>query len=123
MPGIDSSDLLRAALDRWKDGIDRHDPGAVGEVFTSDTIFQGLRPFTVGRQGVVDYYASQPVGMTVDYRVLDSRRLGDDAVLGYLAACFTFPDGQVKDVSLGVVLTRDGGSWHIAYYQASVAPG
>ena len=71
---------------------------------------------------MVDYYASQPVGMTVDYRVLHSRQLGDNAVLGYLAAVFTFPDGQVKDLRLGVVVTRDGEDWHIAYYQASGAP-
>ncbi len=38
-----------------------HDgPQRVAEVFTEDAIFQGLRPYSVGRQGVVDYYAAQP---------------------------------------------------------------
>ena len=109
-------------LDRWKDGIDAHDPQSVAAVFTADAIFQGLRPFSVGPHGVFAYYDSQPAGMTVDYRILESRRLGDDAALGYLAATFAFPDRDPVELRLGVVVTRTGDGWRIAYYQASPAP-
>jgi uncharacterized protein (TIGR02246 family) len=118
----DTDNLLRSVLDRWKAGIDAHDPQAVAAVFTGDAIFQGLRPFSVGRQGVVDYYDSQPAGMTVDYSVLESRRIGADAVLGYVAANFAFRDATAKDLRLGVLITRAGEHWQIAYYQASPAP-
>ncbi len=73
-------------MDEWKAGIDAHDPGRVAAVFTEDAVFQGLRPYGVGRDAVADYYDSQPVGMTVTYRILESRRPADDVVLGYLAA-------------------------------------
>jgi hypothetical protein len=109
-------------LNRWKAAIDAHDPQAVAAVFAADAIFQGLRPFSDGRQGVFDYYDSQPAGMTVDYSVLESRQIGADAVLGYVAACFAFRDGQARDLRLGIVITRFGEHWSIAYYQASPAP-
>ena len=118
----DTEALLRSVLDEWKAGIDAHDPQAVAAVFTADAIFQGLRPFSVGPQGVFDYYDSQPAGMTVDYSILESRRLGDTAVLGYVAATFTFRDGTAKDLRLGVVITGIGDDWRIGYYQASPAP-
>ncbi|MGB9307329.1 MAG: hypothetical protein WCB92_27725 [Mycobacterium sp.] len=60
MPG---DEILRDVLDRWKAGIDTQ--------------------HSVGRQGVHDYYASQRPGMTVVYRILESRRLANDLVLGY----------------------------------------
>lgn len=114
--------LLRSVLDQWRAGIDKHDPQAVAELFTGDAIFQGLRPYSVGPRGVFDYYDSQPTGMTVDFSVLESRRLGDDAVLGYIAATFAFPTGETKDLRLGVVIVRVDGVWRIAYYQAGQAP-
>ncbi|APE17597.1 SgcJ/EcaC family oxidoreductase [Mycolicibacterium pallens] len=121
MPDIER--LLRSVLDQWRAGIDEHNPQAVAELFTGDAIFQGLRPYSVGPQGVFDYYDSQPTGMTVDFSVLESRRLGDDAVLGYIAATFVLPTGEVKDLRLGLVIVRAGGDWRIAYYQAGPAPG
>jgi uncharacterized protein (TIGR02246 family) len=117
VPDIEAA--LRDALDRWKAGIDAHEPEQVSEVFTEDAIFQGLRPYSVGRQGVVDYYASQPAGLTVDYRILETRRLTADDVLGYVRADFTFPDGRIVSVSLGVVARHADDGWSIAYYQAS----
>ena len=117
MPDIEAA--LRGALDRWKAGIDAHEPERVSEVFTEDAIFQGLRPYSVGRRGVIEYYASQPPGMTVDYRILETRSLGSDHSLGYVHADFTFPDGHVVSVSLGVVITRTETGWSIAHYQAS----
>jgi uncharacterized protein (TIGR02246 family) len=118
----DSAAILREALNRWQAGIDAHDPQSVAAVFTDDAIFQGLRPFSVGPQGVFDYYDSQPAGMTVTYRILESRRLGDDATLGYVAAIFAFVDRDPVELRLGLVVTRTGDGWRIAYYQASPAP-
>ncbi len=118
----DSAVILRGVLDQWKHGIDTHDPESVAAVFTADAIFQGLRPFSVGPHGVFAYYDSQPAGMTVEYRILESRRLADDAALGYLAATFAFRDRDPVELRLGVVVTRVGDGWRIAHYQASPAP-
>jgi uncharacterized protein (TIGR02246 family) len=116
---VPDADALRDALERWKAGIDAHEPERVSEVFTEDAIFQGLRPYSVGRQGVIDYYARQPVGLTVDYQILQTRRLAADQVLGYAHADFTYPDGRLVSVFLGVLVKQDGDGWRIAYYQAS----
>jgi uncharacterized protein (TIGR02246 family) len=118
---VQGADILREVLDRWKAGIDTQQPGRVADVFTDDAIFQGLRPYSVGRQGVHDYYASQRAGMTVAYRVLESRRPADDLVLGYVTADFSFPDRPTVKAHLGLLLKRDGDGWSIAYYQASAA--
>lgn len=119
----DIEQVLHQVLDRWKEGIAAHDPQSVAEVFADDAIFQGLRPFSVGPQGVVDYYDSQPVGMTVDYRILESRGFGEGVVLGYIAATFAFLDRDAVELRLGVVVTNTSGRWRIAYYQASPASG
>jgi uncharacterized protein (TIGR02246 family) len=116
---VPDTDALRDALDRWKAGIDAQEPEQVSKVFTEDAIFQGLRPYSVGRQGVIDYYASQAPGMTVDYQILQTRRLAPDHVLGYVHADFAFPDRPTVSASLGVVVVHDGDGWSITYYQAS----
>jgi uncharacterized protein (TIGR02246 family) len=116
---VPDTDAVRDALDRWKAGIDAYQPERVADVFSEDAIFQGLRPYSVGRQGVIDYYASQPSGMTVDYQILQTRRLSEDQVLGYVHADFTFPDRHVVGVFLGVVVSRTEDGWSISYYQAS----
>lgn len=118
--------IVRVVMDEWKAGIDSHDPGRVAAVFTQDAVFQGLRPYGVGRQTVADYYAAQPVGMTVGYRVLESRSPATDVVLGYLAATFSFPDRADVELAIGVAITRgtDGpdDGWNVAQYQASALP-
>ena len=113
------TDGLRDALERWKAGIDAQQPERVSEVFTQDAIFQGLRPYSVGRQGVIDYYASQSPGMTVDYQILETRRLASDQVLGYVHADFAYPDRPTVSVTIGVLVTHNEDGWSIAYYQAS----
>ena len=115
----DTDDALRDALDRWKAGIDAHQPERVAEVFSEDAIFQGLRPYSVGRQGIIEYYASQPPGMTVDYQILQTRRLSAHQVLGYVRADFAFPDRHIVGVFLGVVVSHTEDGWSIIYYQAS----
>jgi len=121
VPGTEP--ILRAVLDQWKQGIDAHDPALVAEVFTADAIFQGLRPYSVGPQGVAEYYDAQPQGMTVEYRILESRRLGIDVAVGYLAADFAFRDRDTLHLNVGVVVTRTSKDWQIASYQASPAAG
>jgi uncharacterized protein (TIGR02246 family) len=116
---VPDTDALRDALDRWKAGIDAQQPERVSEVFTQDAIFQGLRPYTVGRQGVIDYYASQSPGMTVDYQILETRRLASDQVLGYVHTDFAYPDRPTVSVSIGVLVKHNEDGWSIAYYQAS----
>jgi uncharacterized protein (TIGR02246 family) len=116
---VPDTEAVRDALDRWKAAINAQQPERVAEVFTEDAIFQGLRPYSVGRQGVIDYYASQPSGMTVDYRILQTRPLAPDQVLGYVSADFAFPDRPTVSVFIGVVINHNQDGWNIAYYQAS----
>jgi uncharacterized protein (TIGR02246 family) len=116
----DTEEILRGVLDQWKAAVDNHEPQRVASHFTEDAVFQGLRPYSVGRQGVADYYASQPLGLSAAYRILESRRLSDDIVLGYLTVDFSFTDRPTLNVNLGVVLKRsDGGDWYISHYQVS----
>jgi uncharacterized protein (TIGR02246 family) len=116
---VQDIEIVRGVLDEWKAGIDAHDPHRVSAVFTEDAIFQGLRPYTVGRDGVASYYDSQPRGMTVSYRVLETRRAADGLVLGYVRADFGFPDRPTVSLNLGVLVTRTDAGWRVLHYQAS----
>jgi uncharacterized protein (TIGR02246 family) len=116
-------ELLRPVLDKWKAAVDAHEPQQVAAVFTDDAIFQGLHPYAVGPKGVADYYAVQPLGMTADYTVLETRRLDDDLVLGYLSVGFSFTDRPTLTVYLCVIVRRHGGEWKIAHYQVSHLAG
>ena len=116
---MDTSQVVTGVMDEWKAGIDAHDPWRVAAAFTEDAVFQGLRPYGVGRQAVADYYESQPTGMTVTYRILEIRRPTHDAAVGYLAATFAYLDRPSLELSIGVVLTRVDDGWQVAQYQAS----
>ena len=116
----DNETILRSVLDEWKAAVDTHDPERVAAIFTNDAIFQGLHPYTVGPQGVADYYASQPLGMTATYRILETRRPSDNLILGYLSVGFTFADRPAVSVHLCVVIRPappDGAK--ISHYQVS----
>jgi hypothetical protein len=91
----------------------------VAAVFTEDAIFQGLRPYTVGPDGVAEYYDSQPQGMTVTYEVLETRRPAEDLILGYVRAGFAYSDKATVSLNLGVLVTRTEAGWRILHYQAS----
>jgi uncharacterized protein (TIGR02246 family) len=110
-----ADEVLRDVMDRWKDAVDAHEPERVAANFTEDAIFQGLRPYGVGRAAVAEYYASQPLGLTAEYRVLETRDLADDLVLGYLEVDFSFVDRPTLRVHLGVVV-RNG---LITHYQVT----
>ncbi|MGW2616505.1 SgcJ/EcaC family oxidoreductase [Streptomyces sp. NPDC001500] len=115
----DGEAVLRAVLDRWKAAVDAHEPQRVAALFTEDAVFQGLRPYSVGRPGVADYYDSQPLGMTARYRLLETRLLAEDLVLGYLEADFSFTDRPTVQVHLGLLVRRERDDWRIAHYQVS----
>jgi uncharacterized protein (TIGR02246 family) len=111
--------VLRGVLDQWKAGVDAHEPQQVAALFAEDAIFQGLRPYSVGRQGVADYYDGQPAGLSAEYRILEIRQLSDDVVLGYLDVDFSFVDRPTVNVHLGVLVKRIDGDWLIVHYQVS----
>jgi len=116
---VQDTEILRGVLDEWKRGIDAHEPQTVAAVFAQDAVFQGLRPYSVGRDGVVSYYDSQPVGMTVSYRILETRRPTAELVVGYVRADFALPDRPTVSLNLGVVVTHSNDGWRILQYQAS----
>ena len=111
--------MLREALDRWKSAVDAHDPERVAAGFTETAIFQGLHPYSVGRQGVADYYAAQPLGMTAAYRILETRRPADGLVLGYLSVEFGFTDRPPLPVYLSVLVEQTPTGGRISHYQVS----
>lgn len=115
----DTEAVLHDVLDRWKAGVDNHEPERIASLFTEDAIFQGLRPYSVGRRGVADYYASQPPGLSAAYRILESRRLSDDTALGYLTVDFSFTDRPTVSINLLVLLKRSDADWLISHYQVS----
>ncbi|GAA2307086.1 hypothetical protein Scani_19850 [Streptomyces caniferus] len=116
---MDREAVLRDVLDRWKAAVDAHEPQRVAAQFTEDAIFQGLHPYSVGRQGVADYYASQPLGMTAEYQILETRQLADDLVLGYLSVDFAFTDRATVAVNLSVLVKHTEDGWHLSHYQVS----
>lgn len=115
----DHERILRGVLDEWKAAVDAHEPERAASYFTEDAIFQGLHPYTVGRQGVADYYDSQPLGMTADYRILETRQPADHLVLGYLSVDFSFTDRPTLTVYLSLLVKHEAEGWHISHYQVS----
>lgn len=114
-----AADTLDAVLTRWKAAVDAHQPEQVAALFTTDAIFQGLHPYTVGQAGVAEYYAAQPMGMTAQYTLRETRALSDGLLLGYLTVDFGFRDRATLTVSLSVIVRREAAGWRIAHYQVS----
>ena len=110
---------LREVLDRWKSGVDAHEPERVAAVFTDEALFQGLHPYSIGRPGVAEYYASQPLGMTAEYEILESRRLADDLVFGYMRVYFSFVDRPTLAVYISVLAKKESVGWFLDHYQVS----
>jgi muconolactone delta-isomerase len=114
-----SAEALEAVLTPWKAAVDAHQPQQAAALFTTDAIFQGLHPYTVGRAGIAEYYDSQPAGMTAAYSVRETRALSDGLVLGYLTVDFEFTDRATLTVYLSVIIRRDPEGWRITHYQVS----
>ena len=117
----DATSVLSDALSRWKAAVDAHEPERVAAVLTEDAIFQGTHPYSVGPKGVAEYYASQPLGLKAAFRILETRHLADDLVLGYVEVEFTYVDRDPLPVHLGVMLKREPEEWRICYYQVSLS--
>jgi len=115
----DDETILRNVLDDWKSAVDAHQPKRVAAVFTDDAIFQGLHPYSIGPQGVADYYAAQPLGMTATYRILETRRPADNLILGYLSVDFAFTDRPTLTVYLSVLIRPSPDGEKISHYQVS----
>jgi muconolactone delta-isomerase len=115
----DEADMLDAVLTRWKAAVDAHQPEHVAALFTTDAIFQGLHPYTVGQAGVAEYYAAQPAGMTAVYTLRETRALTDGLVLGYFTVDFGFSDRATLTVYLSVIIRQDADGWRIVHYQVS----
>ena len=113
---------LRDVLDRWKAAVDAHEPERVAAVFTEGAIFQGLHPYSIGRPSVAEYYASQPLGMKAEYKILETRRIADGLVLGYLSVDFTFTDRPTLPVYLSILAKQEPDGWMIDHYQVSMLP-
>jgi len=117
------AEILHDVLDQWKSAVDAHDPKRVATYFTDDAIFQGLHPYTIGPAGVATYYDSQPIGMTAAYKILETRRLAANLVLGYLTVDFAFTDRPTLAIYLSVIARHDGDAWRISHYQVSQLSG
>jgi ketosteroid isomerase-like protein len=116
---VGAAQIITAVMDEWQAGIDGQDPARVAAVFAEDAVFQGLRPHGVGRDAVAAYYGSQPAGMTVTYRILESRSPAYGVVLGYLAATFAYCDRPAVKLAIGIVFTKDRDRRQVAQYEAS----
>ena len=114
--------ILKNVLDKWKTSVDAHAPADVAALFTEDAIFQGLHPYTVGRSGIAEYYDSQPLGMVAEYKILETRRLNDSLILGYMQAEFSFSDQPTRTMYLSLLVRLVGGYWWIGHYQVSKLP-
>ncbi|HSZ42410.1 MAG TPA: muconolactone Delta-isomerase family protein [Trebonia sp.] len=112
-------DMLDSVLTRWKAAVDAHQPEHVAALFTTDAIFQGLHPYTVGPAGIAEYYAAQPTGMTAAYTLRETRALRDGLVLGYLTVDFGFVERATLTVYLSVIIRQDAEDWRIVHYQVS----
>jgi uncharacterized protein (TIGR02246 family) len=117
----DLNRIVTETLDGWKNGIDQQRPADVAAQFTEDALFQGALPdYTIGRQGVEDYYARPALkGLRVEYRVREIRPLADGVVSAYVDPAFTRGDGTVLRYHLTVILKRADERWLISHYQVS----
>jgi hypothetical protein len=114
--------IVRGVLDQWKSAVDAHEPQRIAELFTDGAIFQGLHRYTVGQAGIAEYYDSQPLHMTATYRVLETRRMAADLVLGYVGAEFSYIDRPPVHVFLSVLVRQTGAGLRLDHYQVSRLP-
>ena len=120
VPSTESHEsILRSVVEQWKSALDAHEPERLAGLFTEDAVFQGLRPYGVGREVVAAYYESQPIGLKAEYEVVETRVFGENAVLGYLSVAFSFTDRPTVNVHLSVLLEHTADGWLIAHYQVS----
>src|SRR5260370_4240187 len=113
------ADMLDAVLTRWKAAVDAHQPEHAAALFTTDAIFQGLHPYTVGPAGVAEYSPPQPTGLTAAYTPRPNLAPSGGLVVGYLTVDFGFSDRATLTVYLSVIIRQDANGWRIVHYQVS----
>ena len=57
--------------------------------------------------------------MRASYQILETRRLANDVVLGYVAVDFSPPGRPILSVHLSVIVRRTGDTWLITHHQVS----
>ena len=119
IPAHERERTARSVMDAWKSAVDAHEPRKVASLFAADAVFQGLHPYGVGREAVVEYFESQPVGLEVAYTIMETRQIAEDAVLAFLRVEGSFADRPPATLHLGVLLEREAGDWLIRHYQVT----
>lgn len=116
----DAARGIRSALESWSAGIAAGDLKRIASAFAPDALFQGLRPApTFGREGVTQYYDSQPAPLTVDYDIVRVRPLGTAAALVYLMAVF-HPEGLDDLIThITMIFVETDREWVIDHYHVS----
>jgi uncharacterized protein (TIGR02246 family) len=110
---------VRLLLDAWAEGIARHDPAKVAELFTDEALFQGFDPAPgYGRAYISSYYEKQPLGLSARYELQSVRALTPELTLAYAPVVFERPDGPVR-VYLTIVAELVRGRWAIGHYHVS----
>lgn len=118
-----AASILVETLARWSAAVASGDTTRVAELYTSNVVFQGLRPGPEReRTGISGYYAHQPVGLTPTLTPLSVRSLDKNRILGFLAVDFAAPGRPVVETHLTVLLTRIEDDWLIEHYHVSLRP-
>ena len=112
---------LAPALERWQKGIADDDPALVASAFTETALFQGLRPEPVfGRDGVKEYYATQPDPLTVEYEVVRLQPFGEQGAVAFLKTVFHPRGRDPRPSHLTLVFRRTQDTWVIEHYHVSL---
>lgn len=114
---------LVPALERWQKGIADGDLDLIASAFTETALFQGLRPEPAfGRDGVKEYYGSQPDPLTVEYEVLRFQPIEELAAVAYLKAIFHPRGRDPRPTHLTLVFRQaePDDAWLIEHYHVSL---
>jgi uncharacterized protein (TIGR02246 family) len=112
---------LIAALERWQKGIADGDLDLIASAFTETALFQGLRPEpTFGRDGVKEYYGSQPDPLTVEYEIVRFQPIGEQDTVAFLRAVFHPRGRDPRPAHLTLVFRRADDKWLIEHYHVSL---
>lgn len=115
--------VLADSLAAWKLAFDRHRPEDIVGLFTRDALFQGHSPtLRTGRNEIFNYYHALPPGITASFQIIQARQLAQHLVCGFAHVQFVYPDGRTLPTQLSLVLRREGQTWFIAQYHASIFP-
>ncbi|MEY9894233.1 hypothetical protein ABIA31_007919 [Catenulispora sp. MAP5-51] len=84
---------MHDVLRRWKAAFDCHQPDAMADLFTLDTLFQGFGPAVrTARDAVRDYYEAVAANRRAEVTVLRPYTIGEQVAGGF--ADVTFGDAH-----------------------------